>query len=91
MKNVEGLKLTIRGEREIVMTRDFECAAPPGLRRLCAKPPIWSSGVLLGPPGWSMPVCEIDLRTGGAYRYVWLRHRPTDMRWGWVAFLAAGG
>src|SRR6267143_2100027 len=28
---------------------------------------------LLGPPGWTMPVCEIDLRVGGAYRYVW-RH-----------------
>jgi uncharacterized protein YndB with AHSA1/START domain len=26
---------------------------------------------LLGPHGWSMPVCEIDLRVGGAYRYVW--------------------
>src|SRR5947207_1709199 len=26
---------------------------------------------LLGPPGWSMPVCEIDLRVGGKYRYVW--------------------
>jgi uncharacterized protein YndB with AHSA1/START domain len=26
---------------------------------------------LLGPPGWSMPVCEIDLRVGGHYRYVW--------------------
>jgi len=25
----------------------------------------------LGPPGWSMPICEIDLRVGGAYRYVW--------------------
>lgn len=22
-------------------------------------------------PGWSMPVCEIDLRPGGAWRYVW--------------------
>jgi uncharacterized protein YndB with AHSA1/START domain len=28
---------------------------------------------LLGPPGWSMPVCEIDLKVGGAYRYVWRR------------------
>ena len=28
---------------------------------------------LLGPPGWSMPVCEIDLRVGGSYRYVWRR------------------
>ena len=26
---------------------------------------------MLGPPGWSMPVCEIDLTVGGAYRYRW--------------------
>jgi uncharacterized protein YndB with AHSA1/START domain len=26
---------------------------------------------LLGPPGCTMPVCEIDLRVGGTYRYVW--------------------
>ncbi|HTV21467.1 MAG TPA: SRPBCC domain-containing protein [Polyangiaceae bacterium] len=30
---------------------------------------------LLGPEGWSMPVCEIDLRPGGRYRYVWRRDR----------------
>jgi uncharacterized protein YndB with AHSA1/START domain len=28
---------------------------------------------LLGPDGWTMPVCEIDLKVGGAYRYVWQR------------------
>ena len=28
---------------------------------------------LLGPEGWSMPVCEIDLRPGGKWRYVWRR------------------
>jgi uncharacterized protein YndB with AHSA1/START domain len=26
---------------------------------------------MLGPPGWSMPVCEVDLTVGGRYRYVW--------------------
>src|SRR5690606_3503489 len=26
---------------------------------------------LLGPPGWTMPVCEIDLRVGGKYRSLW--------------------
>ena len=26
---------------------------------------------MLGPPGYSMPVCEIDLRQGGAWRFVW--------------------
>ena len=30
---------------------------------------------LLGPEGWTMPVCELDLRVGGAWRYVW---RKTD-------------
>ena len=26
---------------------------------------------LLGPDGWSLPVCTIDLRVGGKFRYVW--------------------
>jgi uncharacterized protein YndB with AHSA1/START domain len=26
---------------------------------------------MLGPPGWSMPVCEMDVRVGGAYRWRW--------------------
>jgi uncharacterized protein YndB with AHSA1/START domain len=26
---------------------------------------------MLGPEGWTMPVCEIDLRPGGAWRFVW--------------------
>lgn len=30
---------------------------------------------LLGPDGLSMPVCEIDLKPGGCYRYVWRRDR----------------
>ena len=28
---------------------------------------------LLGPDGWTMPVCEINLKVGGTYRYVWRR------------------
>ena len=40
---------------------------------------------LLGPPGWSMPVCEIDLRVGGKYRYVWRRDQDgTKMGMGGV-------
>jgi uncharacterized protein YndB with AHSA1/START domain len=31
---------------------------------------------MLGPPGWSMPVCEMDARVGGAYRYLW--HSDAD-------------
>ena len=26
---------------------------------------------LLGPPGWTMPVCEMDVRPGGKYRWRW--------------------
>jgi uncharacterized protein YndB with AHSA1/START domain len=26
---------------------------------------------MLGPDGWTMPVCEVDLKVGGAYRYRW--------------------
>lgn len=34
---------------------------------------------MLGPPGWTMPVCEIDLRPGGAYRYVWQGEGGADL------------
>jgi uncharacterized protein YndB with AHSA1/START domain/catechol 2,3-dioxygenase-like lactoylglutathione lyase family enzyme len=34
---------------------------------------------MIGPPGWTMPVCEIDLRPGGAYRYVWRDAEGTEM------------
>ncbi len=26
---------------------------------------------MLGPPGWAMPVCEVDLRPGGSWHFVW--------------------
>ncbi len=69
MKNSETFKLTSSGEREIVMTRVFD-ASPDLLFDALTKPELvkrWQ----LGPPGWSMPICEIDLKVGGGYRYVW--------------------
>jgi uncharacterized protein YndB with AHSA1/START domain len=39
---------------------------------------------LLGPPGWTMPVCEIDLRVGGYYRYVWRNEDGSEMGLGGV-------
>ena len=39
---------------------------------------------LLGPDGWTMPVCEIDLRVGGAYRYVWRKASTAAMGMGGV-------
>lgn len=34
---------------------------------------------MTGPEGWSMPVCEIDLRVGGAWRFVWRRDDGSEM------------
>lgn len=75
MQNTGNLKLTARGDREIVMTRVFD--APRRLVYMAVTKPELVKQWLLGPPGWTMPVCEIDLRVGGAYRYVW---RHTDGR-----------
>jgi len=71
MRNTGNFSLTTRGDREIVMTRVFD--APRKLVFDAFTKPELVRQWLLGPPGWSMPVCEIDLRVGGAYRYVW-RH-----------------
>src|SRR5881409_1462100 len=69
MTNAGTLKLTTSGERELVMTRSFD--APCQLVFDAHTKPELVRRWLLGPPGWSMPVCEIDLRVGGKYRYVW--------------------
>jgi len=71
MKSTGNLKLTTPGDREIVMTRALD--APRRLVFDAFTKPELVKQWLLGPPGWSMPICEIDLRVGGAYRYVWRR------------------
>ena len=77
MSNTGKLKVTTPTDREIVMTRVFDAA-----RRLVfdalTKPELVKQW-LLGPPGWTMPVCEIDLRVGGAYRYLWRNADGTEM------------
>jgi uncharacterized protein YndB with AHSA1/START domain len=37
--------------------------------------PHWASG----PDGWTMPVCEIDLRPGGKWRYVYRKADGSEM------------
>jgi uncharacterized protein YndB with AHSA1/START domain/effector-binding domain-containing protein len=72
------LKVAAPGDREIVMTRDFD--APRALVFDAFTKPELVKRWLLGPPGWSMPVCEIDLRVGGRYRYVWKKEsKDTSM------------
>jgi len=81
MNNPGNLKLTTRGDREIVITRVFD--APRKLVFDAFTKPELVKQWLLGPDGWSMPVCEIDLKVGGKYRYVWRRDKDgTEMGMG---------
>ena len=63
------LPLTIepRGDREILMSRDFN--APRELVWDAWTKPELVRQWLYGPDGWTMSRCEIDLRVGGAYRF----------------------
>src|SRR6185312_12518504 len=61
--------VTTPSDLEIGVSRVFD--APAELVWACHTKPELVRRWMLGPPGWSMPVCEIDLRVGGAYRYVW--------------------
>ncbi len=56
-------------DREIRVARVFD--APARLVWDCHVKPELIRRWMLGPPGWSMPVCDVDLRVGGAYRYRW--------------------
>ena len=69
MSNSETFKLTLPSEREIAMTRVFDAPRAKVFEGL-TKPDLIKRW-LLGPPGWSMPVCEMDFKVGGHYRWVW--------------------
>src|SRR5262245_58096521 len=70
---VGSTTLTMPSDREIVITRVVD--APRRLVFEAFTNPVHVPHWMLGPQGWTMPVCEIDLRPGGAWRFVW---RHTD-------------
>lgn len=64
-------KLTLKteGDRHIVVTRRF-VAPPEAVYRAHTEPELLQKW-LLGPEGWTMPVCVSELRPGGKIRYEW--------------------
>jgi len=62
-------EVTMPSEREVKVTRSFK--APRGLVYRAYTEPQLLQRWLLGPPGWSMPICEMDVRVGGRYRWRW--------------------
>jgi uncharacterized protein YndB with AHSA1/START domain len=63
------LTVTTPNDTDVVVVRTFD--APRDLVWRAHTEPKLVKKWLLGPPGWSMPTCEIDLRVGGRYRYGW--------------------
>ena len=83
MKNNRNLKVAAAGEREIVFTRVFDAPRDRVFDAL-TRPDLlkrWH-----GPHGWSLVVCEVDLKAGGAFRFVWRRgtDATSDMGMGGV-------
>ena len=64
-----GTVFSTPSDREVAWTRSF--AAPRERVFRALTEPEHVQRWLLGPDGWTMPVCEIDLRVGGEWRYVW--------------------
>ena len=64
-------KLTLKteGECHIVVTRHF--AAPPEAVYRAHTDPKLLQQWLLGPDGWTMPVCISEARRNGKIRYEW--------------------
>jgi uncharacterized protein YndB with AHSA1/START domain len=69
MRNDETFKVTTPSDYEISMSRTFD--APRDLVYQGITKPELVKQWLTGPPGWTMPVCEMDVRVGGAYRFQW--------------------
>jgi uncharacterized protein YndB with AHSA1/START domain len=64
------LRLKTEGDRHVVVTRRF-AASPEAVYRAHIEPALIQKW-MLGPEGWTMPVCINDARPGGKMRYEWV-------------------
>jgi uncharacterized protein YndB with AHSA1/START domain len=64
-------KMTLEkvGDTQVLVTRRF-AAAPEDVYRAHTDPDLLQKW-LLGPDGWSMPVCINEAKPGGKFRYEW--------------------
>jgi len=63
------MTLKTEGDRYVVVTRHF--AAPSESVYRAHTDPTLIQRWLLGPEGWTMPVCITEARPGGKIRYEW--------------------
>jgi uncharacterized protein YndB with AHSA1/START domain len=82
MTNPGTLTVTTPSDREIALTRVFD--APRHLVFEAYTKPELLKRWLGVHGGWSWAVCEVDLKVGGAYRYVWRGPDGAEMGMGGV-------
>jgi uncharacterized protein YndB with AHSA1/START domain len=63
------MMLKTEGDTHIIVTRRF-AASPEAVYRAHTEPALLQKW-LLGPEGWTMPVCVSELRPGGKIRFEW--------------------
>jgi uncharacterized protein YndB with AHSA1/START domain len=61
--------VTLPNDRDVVVVRAFN--APRALVFDAWTKPALVQRWMLGPPGWTMPVCEMDVRPGGKFNWRW--------------------
>lgn len=74
----QATTFTLSSDREVAISRTFDVP----------REQLWAAWTscdhlrkwLLGPPGWTMPVCEVDLREGGTQRFVWRGPEGEEMQ-----------
>ncbi|HEY7057246.1 MAG TPA: SRPBCC family protein [Vicinamibacterales bacterium] len=66
---IEKAQVSQPSDREVKVMRSFK--APRALVYRAYTEPQLVRQWLLGPPGWTMPVCDMDVRVGGRYRWRW--------------------
>jgi len=62
-------EVTLPNDRDVVVVRAFN--APRAVVFDAWTKPALVQRWMLGPPGWTMPVCEMDVRPGGKFNWRW--------------------
>ena len=82
MKNAAKLQITTPSDRELAMIRSFD--APRDLVWDAWTKPELLKQWLGVRGGWTFALCEVDLKVGGKYRYVWRGPSGAEMGMGGV-------
>ena len=82
MTNSGTMTVTTPSDREVQAIRLFN--APRELVFKALTTPDLLMRWMHGPNGWTLAVCEVDLRVGGAFRHVWRKANGREIPMGGV-------